>query len=465
MADNLESYFKKHLSDESPGEGNWNVPSDNVWKNAAPHIVKKSGLFIPWRYIYIVGAILLAGLAFIFWPTTNTEPFSDTFSEHGILAPGNEPESSIIENSNTPILNTKSTSTVIAKENAEPTNIVIQEKTAELEPPPAENGEILINTDDNVYAGEVSLSIPTRNISINPLPLIAINSIELPSTVIDPDTVQKIYPTISFQHKKQRPKPYNNKNKIAVGVYFAPTYNSTYVSGNLSTGEIETANTFLYSNNWGAEIKYFISKRFALVTGYERSEIKSWSRSLIDFNYDLSTEHTMPGGNKENTSSIPLQTPFGEIDTEITYQFSGDQAISEGEVMQSAMETHQTILYFAIPLGVEYNIIQFSRFNWFGEGGLRYHRALKDGTSYTSRILHEGDDMNVVEEVMTGHPTYTKNYLGFYLGTGVNYQFSESFQIGGSARYFGNISKVNLQENLSTYVQGFNLKLGIIYIF
>jgi hypothetical protein len=279
------------------------------------------------------------------------------------------------------------------------------------------------------------------------------------------DTTPRAYPVIYISGKKPKPQPFNNKKKMAIGVYFAPTYNSTYVSGDLSSGEIETGNAFLYSSNWGIELKYFISDRFTLVTGYERSEIKSWSRSLVDFEYDATTEHTMPKGDKENTSAVPMQTPFGEIGTEITYRFSGDQTITDGETMQSAMETHQEILYFSIPLGIEYNFIRFSRLNWFGEGGLRYNRALKDGTSYTSKIIHEGHDMDVVNEVMTGHPNYTKNFLSFYVGTGVNWQFSKSFQISGSTRYFGNITKVNFQDNLSTYVHGFNLKLGIIYIF
>ena len=73
--------------------------------------------------------------------------------------------------------------------------------------------------------------------------------------------------------------------------------------------------------------------------------------------------------------------------------------------------------------------------------------------------------MDVVNEITTGQPSYTENYLGFNVGTGINYQLSETIQISGSARYFGNITKVNFQENLSTYVHGFSLKLGILYIF
>ena len=73
MADNLESYFKKHLSDETPGEGNWNVPSDDVWNKALPEIQKKRGLFIPWKYLYIIGVLVIAGLAIIFWPSGTTD--------------------------------------------------------------------------------------------------------------------------------------------------------------------------------------------------------------------------------------------------------------------------------------------------------------------------------------------------------------------------------------------------------
>jgi hypothetical protein len=133
--------------------------------------------------------------------------------------------------------------------------------------------------------------------------------------------------------------------------------------------------------------------------------------------------------------------------------------------MFSTFETHQEIRYLSIPIGIEYNILTPAAVNWFAEGGLRYNRALRDATSFSSRILHNGHDMNVVEEEMQNHPSFTENYLNFYIGTGVNYQFSKGFQVNGSVRYFGSITRVNLQENLSTYVQGFNFKIGLIYIF
>jgi len=459
MADNLESYFKKHLSDETPGEGNWNVPSDDVWNKAAPHIMKKGGLFIRWRYIYIIGALLLAGLAIIIWPSSKTE----IFSEPDISVTTKNIEPSARESSNTTADIPDLSPPVVENQAAQPTNSLVQEKTTTLNQFNTEADDLPLERENIHYATVASPSSSREDIIINTLPQRAISSIAIPFNRITPDSIPAEYPSILIQD--QKPKPFNNKGKIAIGVYFVPSYNNTYVSGELSSGQIETADTYLYSNNWGVELKYFISNRISLVTGFERSEVKSWSRSLIDFDYDASTEHIMPEGEKENTSPVPMQTPFGEVDTEITYRISSEQSISDGETMQSAMETHQDILYFSIPLGVEYSFIQFSRLNWFGEGGLRYNRALKDGTSYTSRILHEGHDMNVVGEEMTGHPNYTKNYLGFYVGTGANWQFSESFQISGSARYFGNITKVNFQDNLSTYLHGFNLKLGIIYIF
>jgi hypothetical protein len=233
----------------------------------------------------------------------------------------------------------------------------------------------------------------------------------------------------------------------------------------MSSGFMETGNMYLYVSNWGFEARYYLSNKFTLVTGVEKSEIKSWSKSLIDFDYDISTEHLMGSGEKENTSPVPMPTPFGEIDTEITYRFPAEEDIPDGEPMNSVLETHQDVRYLSIPFGLEYSMLRFSHFNWFSEGGLAYNRALRDGTSFTSRILHEGHDMNVVSEIMTSHPTYTLNYLSFYIGTGVNYQFSKSIQINGSTRYFGSITKVNLQDNLSTYVHGFNFKIGIVYIF
>ena len=81
MADNLESFFKKHLTDETSGGDDWNMPSDSVWENALPQIQKKSGVFIPWKYLYILGLISIVGFTILLFlwnfrstiPTTNND--------------------------------------------------------------------------------------------------------------------------------------------------------------------------------------------------------------------------------------------------------------------------------------------------------------------------------------------------------------------------------------------------------
>ena len=63
MADKLESYFKKHLSDETPSEEEWNMPSDDVWEKALPQIQKKKGPFFLNRNIMLVSVLILIVLA------------------------------------------------------------------------------------------------------------------------------------------------------------------------------------------------------------------------------------------------------------------------------------------------------------------------------------------------------------------------------------------------------------------
>ncbi len=73
MADKLESYFKKHLIDDPEDGDDWNIPSDSVWENAIPEIQKKSGIFVPWKYIYWLGLITMVTLliAFLMWNQNN----------------------------------------------------------------------------------------------------------------------------------------------------------------------------------------------------------------------------------------------------------------------------------------------------------------------------------------------------------------------------------------------------------
>lgn len=494
MADNLESYFKKHLSGDSPDEENWNLPSDDVWNKVQPKIQKKKGLFIPWKYFYLLGILFAVVLAFILWPSPTSD--NSIQNKQELLTEENTQVPQILNEPNEGYKNTsRATSdskTPIEKSllsETNPTDLDAQrENTTTAEPFTPEVrlsttvGSEIIQTEfgnnnsqnrvfeedkekgNNKFANNSTLDSEAENFRIKKLSKKTIDNISLSAIAVP---IQKTT-TASFattENTINKKEPISSKGKFGIGAFFAPTFTSTYVKGDLSKGKIEIGNMFLYSGNWGIELKYYISNRFTLVTGIGKSEIKSWSKSLIEFNYDLSTEHTMPTGEKENTSPVPMQTPFGEINTEITYRFPGDQEIPDGEPMYSVMETHQELKYLSIPLGVEFNIIRFSRFNWFADAGVRYNRALKDATQFTSRVLHNGHDMDVVTEQMTGHPTYTENYLNFYVGTGINYRFSKSFQISGAANYFGNITKVNLQQNMSTYVHSFNLKFGIVYIF
>lgn len=522
MADNLESYFKKHLSDENPAEENWNVPSEEVWNNVLPEIKKKRGLFIPWKYLYIIGALLFVGLAIILWPVV----FSEDVSEQELLS---TPIPNTISNQENPGASTKNqaglpsittvdvnqgSSLQKSKSSLDESNQLSvgenkQGETISVAQYIDQNKQQLENEilkenipADKVYQNTSKYTIKSSGTIITPNTTADKEQQKLSDeknlamlyddnpTKLERDEIYIAYleqrktnnlssvdelndnpgftrqtVDIPLEFDKKKLEPFDNKRKVGIGAFYAPTWNGTSLNGNPQTGEIQTSDMLLYSGNWGFDFKYFISNRFAVVTGVEKSEIKSWSKSLVDFSYDTSTEHSMPDGEKENTSAVPMQTPFGEIETEVTYRFAGDQQIPDGEVMNSELETHQEIRYLSIPLGVEFNILRFSRFSWFAEAGVRYNRALKDATQFSSRILHGGDDMAVVDEKMMSYPTYTENFMNFYIGTGMNYQFSSKFQINASGRYFGNITDVNLQGNMSTYVHGYSLKIGILYLF
>lgn len=481
MADNLESYFKKHLSDETSGKENWNVPSDDVWNKVLPEIQKKKGFFIPWKYFYIIGLLFLVAIVTTFWFVTTQNSPNDNKSTPNIL-PGTQKVQDAKSNHQ---ININNQITETDKDNPEIPNEKNQNSEIKESVDKQSDNFKLVNNktilkedlDQNqiVFEKEEAINIeyPTAVTSkpeigvLHYIPIfqLSIRNNEPTMTEIPLENNESDIPLFFDDNIKSDKEAYNNTGKFGIGAFFVPAFNNTYLSGNLTKGVIETSNMYLYSNNWGFELKYFISKRFTLLIGVEKSENKSWSKSIINFDYNSSTEHLMPSGEKENTSPVPMQTPFGEIDTEITYRFPGDQEIPNGELMYSATETHQELRYLSIPLGIEYNMIPFSQFNWFTEGGIRYNHAIEDANEFSSRILHEGHDMDVVGEEMMSHPTYTENYLNYYIGTGLNYQVSKSFQLTGSARYFNSITKVNLQDNLSTYVRGFSLKIGILYIY
>lgn len=493
MADNLESFFKNNLSNES-SEDNWNIPSDDVWEKTLLELQKKSGVFIPWKYLYILGLVTIVGFAIVFliWDNevtvdpimgdvakaiienTDENQYPKTIIHYDNLMIEIEDKNNIDEK---PILQKETTKEIVPfivriTNNNQSENIKSEEAIKTNIVSPAEEKNTHKNTIENISQLTSGKTLTNQVLIYNEPEVLIADTISIASINNISDSVNKQVPEIntfrfpdSINNTKIENTSPNYKGKIGIGVFFSPTLNETYLSGDMISGIIKSSNVYLYSGNYGLEIKYFLSNRFAIVSGFGRSEVKSWSKSFIDFNYNSSTEHLMDNGEKENTSPVRMPTPFGEVNTEITYQFPGSDDLPNGELMQSELETHQNILYLSIPLGIEYNIINYSRLNWFAEGGFRFNRSILDGSEYSSRIIHLGNDMNVMGEKITNTLNYKETYFNYYLGTGANYHLSTIFQVNASIRYFGNISNVNLQDDMSTNVRGFNLKIGILYLF
>lgn len=521
MADNLESFFKKHLSDESHGEDDWNIPSDKVWENAIPEIQKKSGVFIPWKYILIFGFIALLGFAslLLMW---NFQHSKDIINEENVEINNENGNENIVASFDTINNKDKNANNTVLSENIENITDLTIEKSetaialnqniqedkyqkpeikskevkkdilnekAIIQQNVVENLILLENIEKNIYSENFKFeNVSSKNSLETKASTTFLDSTDLEvvsfiTQVIIYDSIGNKNDSSSFYSNKTEvttklstdvsdlneniglQKSFNNKGRLGVGIYFSPTFTATSLKGDMISGIINTSPVFLYSGNYGIEAKYYLTNKLAIVVGVGKSEIKSWSKSSVDFNYNSSTEHLMPGGEKENTSQIPMPTPFGEVNTEVTFSFDGSEEIQNGELIQSQLETHQKILYLSIPLGVEYSIINRNKINWFAEGGIRFNRSVQDGSEFTSRIIHLNNEMKVMGENITGNPDFKDIYFNYYLGTGLSYRLSEKFQISTSGRFFGNIDKVNLQDNMTTNMQGFDLKIGINYFF
>lgn len=522
MADKLESYFKKHLSDESSGGDDWNIPSDKVWENALPEIQKKSGVFIPLKYLYWLGLISIVGLGIFFfiWNHQSSDnPVSNDITEKQILENNNnntsktiiisenkviietadnkKPFDNDIEASNKEKIAASSDNIVVTSYEDNIDNIInevviskseilnnsiIKDKESHGKEPViaqknddkaeviSENSDLLNNTKNN------KIVTTSDNHALSNTTLLFSDSIVEQNQEYKTNLQSDMAINVATEEEdnivigntdniKKKQESINYRGKIGIGFFYSPTITATYLTGDLVTGITKTPTVFLYSGYYGIDIKYHISNKLAIVSGIGRSEIRSWSKSSVDFDYDKSTEHTMNTGEKENTSPVPMPSPFGTINTEVTYRFSGLDEIPDGELMQSVLETHQDVKYLTIPLGVEFNIVERSRLTWFTEGGIGFNRATKDATKFNSRIIHYGNDMKVVSEEITGHPTYKDYYFSYYLGTGLKYGLSEHLQASSTLRYNGNITAVNLQNSMSTNLHEFNLKLGIFYFF
>lgn len=85
MENNLDSFFKKHLLDESSNEDVWDIPPEGVWDKIDPEIQKSRVVLIPVKYLYIIGTAFVVGLAvgFLIWNNQNTDTAN---TDNGIVS-------------------------------------------------------------------------------------------------------------------------------------------------------------------------------------------------------------------------------------------------------------------------------------------------------------------------------------------------------------------------------------------
>ena len=515
MSDNLESYFKKHLTDQTPGSDEWNIPSDDVWQNVAPKIGRRKGLFIPWKYFYFLAAgLALIIAAVLFFPKNRNEfqaeknrisaleaesapsKMADSTEE---IAHSRQKENERDKANNESLK--KDTESNQKLENINVKNHSIVESTAIVasannKDSPPQN----LKTETSAPINESNKVIKTGNGinqsgKSNPEIVVASAGSNQSKGVSDnfdkpksPDyaTVDKfgapifIYsdPVYSFpvnegyiplkgqnylNNQKANPIPFS-QGKFGIGAYYAPTYSTTMVKGLTLQGGDQMGNTFLFSNNWGIDFYYYLSNRFTLVSGVGSYEIRSWSKTTNQFGYDPSTEHDMGNNQTANGTSQSSSTPFGSMETEVIYSFPSDANIPDGEIMESVSETFQNVRYLTIPLGVEYNFLKREKGLLFLETGINYNVSMRDKTELKPQVLHQGDEMNIMESTIVQSPDYENNYWGFYIGTGLKFPVSTRIQLLGTLRYNRSISPLKSIGDASTNVQAYQFKLGVVYL-
>jgi hypothetical protein len=524
MSDNLESYFKKHLRDETPREDAWNVPSDDVWRKVAPEIRKRPGIFVPWRYFYFIGAGLALIIASVLFFPENRNEFQAEKNE----IPAQETESTIpkkespkeeispsaqIESEQ--LKANKGTLTENAGLNQQSENDVdknpsIVESTAVVESvknkdipvkevkseTPTTVAEVTLgvnaenqvkesgtdNTETIVAFASSSLNENTAGLKADEGNEYTASRLSTAEYIADDKFGSPIFiysdPVLYFPENrgylplkgqdylnKQKAKPIPfSQGKFGIGAYYAPTYSTTMVKGLSLPGNDQMGNTFLFGNNWGFDFYYYLSYRFTIVSGIGSSEIRSWSKTSQQFAYDSSTEHDMGNSQTANGTAQTSPTPFGEIGSEVIYSFPSDANLPDGEMMESVSETFQNIRYLSIPLGVEYNLLNREKVRWFLETGVNYNVSIRDNTELKPQILHQGDAMNIMESRISESPNYENNYWGFYIGTGVKIPVSPRIQILGTVRYGTSISPLKSIGDVKTNVQAYQLKLGVVYL-
>ena len=520
MSDNLESYFRKHLKEETPGPEQWNVPSDSVWDKVQPGISKRKGIFIPWRYFYIFGiGLVLMISTLVLWPENKedllvnkndartksglTEQIKTTGNVSGV---SNEKELNNSLDNNSGI---ESSSSTTSSKNIN-TDATLIQRTAE-------------NKTDSKTSNDSQQAGSSTNESVSTAPLIVIeqenqnysdasviivtddgsgnNTENLPGTLSTDDNYStnanvdetnsrveaenlesnvfvysssidyfpinqgfanlKGYDYLNAQ--KAKPIPFS-QGKFGVGAYYTATYTSTEVTGLELPANDQMGSVWLFSSNWGFDFYYYLSYRFTLVSGVGSSEIRSWSKTTSQFNYDPSTEHDMGNNQTANGTEQTSPTPFGALSSEVVYSFPSDANIPDGELMESVSETFQNIRYLSIPLGVEYNLLNQEKSLWFLETGINYNLSMRDQTELLPQILHEGEEMNIMDSKITQDPDYENNYWGFYIGTGYKYPVSKRIQLSGTVRYNRSISPLKSIGSTTTKVQGYQLKVGVVYL-
>lgn len=452
MADHknkLEDFFKNRINDFDSTEDDWDLPDENIWKNAQTqfpiHPQKKTWnrrlgaltllafmLVVAGSYIYFLKKDLSKKSNEIEIAQIEIENKNNTITNL-------EKEVSKIESELKKVkLNKQNGITSLTQKQQISTKTILSQKKT-IQDLQNENqildGELILKQSNLVSKTENKI-FQKENLNSN---LAIKKSKEILGSVTPIDfsfkEIQNGFPLKKLDLESTFnlvfPKPKKKKGKFEIGFSYSllnfeiPLVYDFKKLKKEDFGKNEL--TFPINSKGGIfQIAYAIRPNFWITTGIRRTSggfEKSFADKLI---YDKSGEYLDDEGKTINEFEITTQTGFSDAGSSIDFEIPNGTTINDGDFLETKWNYSQQYKFTHIPIGVNY-FVGKNKLKFFLSGGFGWNKVSLGEYFVEAQLSYDNEILPIKENKESKKNEVSSQFINGFAGVGLNYQLTPNW--------------------------------------
>jgi hypothetical protein len=216
------------------------------------------------------------------------------------------------------------------------------------------------------------------------------------------------------------------------------------------------------ANAYGLSFGYAPFKNFYIRTGIRYASFYMNNSYITGVEYDQSTEYINEDGNLVNDLILNSQTSNTNATTQtISVEIPVGSDLETGDIILSTLNNYVSVDYLQFPLGIAFYKGK-KRLQWEFQGGITWNVMSFSDYQLEAEFKANNTNLPIEGYDLVNYSQSLTQYLGGYLGVGVNYQFSDKWhaRLGFIVEETGRQTNVNHFPRNITLDGGFNFSLN-----